>query len=55
MYVNNLSESKYEYFMKNCKNVGIKHLNDSNAYIECSNTMDDVHDTFISQAKKEKF
>ena len=30
--------------IKNCKNAGIKHFNDSNAFIECSNTMDDVYD-----------
>ena len=26
-----------------CENAGIKHLNDSKAFIECSNTMDDVY------------
>ena len=30
--------------IKNHENVGIKHLNDSNAFIECSNTMDDVYE-----------
>ena len=29
---------------KKRKNVGIKHLNDSNAFIEGSNTMDDVYE-----------
>ena len=38
----NLSEPKYEYLIKNRENVGIKHLNDSKAFIECSNTMNDV-------------
>ena len=28
--------------IKKCKNAGIKYLNDPNAFIECSNTMDDV-------------
>ena len=28
--------------IKKCKDTGIKHLNDTNAFIECSNTMDDV-------------
>ena len=26
------------------KDAGAKHLNDPNAFIECSNTMDDVHE-----------
>ena len=29
--------------IKNRENVGIKHLNDSNSFIECSNTMDDLY------------
>ena len=28
--------------IKNCKNAGIKNYNDPNAFIEYSNTMDDV-------------
>ena len=44
LYAKVLSERKYEYLIKNHKNVGIKHLNDSNAFIECSNTMDDVYE-----------
>ena len=39
-----LKEPKYEFLIRNCKNVGIKHLNDSKAFIECSNTMDDVYE-----------
>ena len=42
-YAKDLSESKCEYFIKNRENAEIKHLNDSNAFIECSNTMDDVY------------
>ena len=30
--------------MQKIENVGIKHLNNSNAFIECSNTMDDVYE-----------
>ena len=30
--------------IQKCKDAGIKHLNDSNAFIECSNTMDDVYE-----------
>ena len=35
---------KYEYLIKNCENAGIKHLNDSKAFIEYSNTMNDVYE-----------
>ena len=30
--------------IKNRKNAGIKHVNNSKAFIECSNTMDDVYE-----------
>ena len=30
--------------IKKRDDAGIKHLNDSNAFIECSNTMDDVYE-----------
>ena len=42
-YANDLSEPKYEYLIKNRENAGIKHLNDPNALIECSNTMDGAY------------
>ena len=32
-YAKDLSESKYEYLIKNCGNAGIKHLNDSKVFI----------------------
>ena len=44
LYAKDLSESKYEYLIKNRENAGIKHLNDSKAFIDCSNTMDDVYE-----------
>ena len=45
LYARNLSEYKikYEFLIKKREDVGIKHLNDSNALIECSNMMDDVY------------
>ena len=43
LYAKDLSEPKYEYLIKNRKNTGIKHLNDVNAFIEYSSTMDDVY------------
>ena len=42
LYAKDLSEPKYEYLFNNRKNTGIKYLNDSKAFIECSNTMNDV-------------
>ena len=44
LYAKDLSEPKYEYLIKNRKNAGIKHVNDLNAFIEHSNTMDDVYE-----------
>ena len=46
IYLNakDLSESKYEYLIKTRENAGIKRLNDSKAFIECSNTMDDIYE-----------
>ena len=44
LYAKDLSESKYKYLFKTCENAGIKHVNDSNAFTECSNTMDDVYE-----------
>ena len=43
LYAKDLSEPKYEYLIRNRENTGIKHLNDSKAFIECSNTMNDVY------------
>ena len=42
LYAKDLSEPKYEFLIKKHKDVGIKHLNDPNAFIEYSNMMDDV-------------
>ena len=41
LYAKDLSESKYEYLIKNRENALIKNLNDSN---ECSNTMNNVYE-----------
>ena len=38
-----LSESTYEHFINNRENAGIKYLNNSKAFIDCSNTMDDFY------------
>ena len=41
LYARDLSEPNFEYLFKKC--AGIKHLNNPNAFIECSNMMDDVY------------
>ena len=44
LYAKDLSESKYEYLIRNRENTGIKHLNDSKVFIEYSNMIDDVYE-----------
>ena len=44
LYAKDLSEPKYEFLIKKRKNVGIKHCNDPNAFIEFLNTMDAVYE-----------
>ena len=43
LYAKDLSEPKYEFLIKKHKNAGAEHLNDSNVFIDCSNTMNDVY------------
>ena len=51
LYAKDLSEAKYEYLIKNRENTGIKHLNDSKAFIEYSNTMNDVYENIDNYKK----
>ena len=44
LYAKDLSESKYEFLIKNRENAGTKHVNDPKAFFECSNTMDDIYE-----------
>ena len=43
LYANDLDEPKHQVLIKKRENAGIKNLNDPNAFIEYSNTMDDVY------------
>ena len=56
LYARDLNEPKYKILIKKCKDGEIKHLNDPNEFIECSNTMDDVyeniHDYDLNRKKK---
>ena len=44
LYAKDLNEPKYEYLIKKLEDSGIKHINNLNTFIECSNTMDDVYE-----------
>ena len=44
LYAKDLCEPKYEFLIKKREDVGIKYCKDPNAFIECSNTMDDVYE-----------
>ena len=56
LYARDLNEPKYKILIKNREDAGIKHLNDPNAFTECSNTMDDgyenIHDYNLSRKRK---
>ena len=56
LYAKDLSEPKYENLIKKRKDAGIKHLNDPNAFIEGSNTIDDVYENIdeYNPSKKRK-
>ena len=43
LYTKNLSAPKYEYLIKKHKDAGIRHVNDPNAFIVYSNTMENVY------------
>ena len=44
LYTKDMSETKYKYLIKKRIDVGIKHLSNSNAFIECSNAMDGIYE-----------
>ena len=56
LYARDLNEPKYKILIKKGEDAGIKHLNDLNAFIECSNIMDDVyeniHDYNLNRKRK---
>ena len=53
-YAKDLSELNYEFLIKKCINAGIKHLNDPNAFIECSNSMDNVYENIDEYNRNRK-
>ena len=44
LYARDLNEPKYEFLIKKREYAGTKHFSDPNAFIQCSNTMDDVYE-----------
>ena len=58
LYARDLSEPKYEYLIKKYEDTGIRYLNNPNAFVECSNTMDDVYENinyyYYNPIKKRK-
>ena len=54
MYPNDLNEPKYEFLIKRRVDAGTKHFNDPNAFIECSNTTDDVFENIDDYSPNRK-
>ena len=54
MYAKDLSEPKYQFLIKKCEDAGIKNLYDPSAFIEYSNTMDDVYNNIDYYNPKRK-
>ena len=56
LYARDLNEPKYKILIKTREDAGIKRLNDPDAFIECSNTMDDVYENIndYSLSRKRK-
>ena len=54
LYAKDLSKQKYKYLIRKRENVGIKHVNNSSAFIECSSTMDDVYENIHDYNSRRK-
>ena len=57
LYARDLRERKYDYLIKEGEDAGINYLNNPNAFIDFSNTMDDVYENIndnnpIGKSKK---
>ena len=44
LYARDLNEPKYQFLIKKREDAEIRYLNDPNAFIERSNTMDDIYE-----------
>ena len=54
LYAKDLSEPNYQLLIERRENAGIKNLNDPSAFIEYSNTMDDVYNNIDDYYPKRK-
>ena len=54
LYYKDLSEPKYQFLIKKREDAGIKNLNDPSAFIEYSNTTDDVYHNIDDYNPKRK-
>ena len=56
LYAKELNEPKYDFLIKKCKNARKKHFNDPNAFIKCSNSMDDAYENidYYNPSRKRK-
>ena len=54
MYAKDLEEPKYQFLIVKREKAGLKNLNDKNAFIEHSNTMDDIFENIEDYNKKRK-
>ena len=54
LYAKDLSEPKYQFLIKRRENAGIKKLNDPSAFIEYSNSRDDVYNNTDDYNRKRK-
>ena len=46
IYAEDLHEAKYQFLINKRQNTGLKHFNDSKAFIEYSNDMDNIYKNF---------
>ena len=54
LYAKDLEEPKYQLLIKKREQAGIKNLKDKNAFIEYSDSMDDIYDGINDCNKKER-
>ena len=54
MYAKDLEERKYKLLIEKREKAGLKNLKDPTAFIEHSNTMDDIYDDINDYNRKRK-
>ena len=54
LYAKDLKEPKYQFLIEKREKAGLKNLKDVNAFIQCSNTMDDIYDDIENYDKMRK-